>query len=325
MPTRLLAGVLALGLVAACSHSAVSPKAPGAAARARATTDPLTGLPAHAAGPVIAVKIDNAQLARPFQRGLRQAAVIYQELVEGGSTRLMAIFESGSAKQEVGPIRSARQSDLAVLRAYGRPAFAFSGANPGVTALVAGAVRDKQVLDASYDALPGSYRLGERRADARNFFAVPSVLAKRRPGSLPQDIGLRFAAAVPAGPVTTTMAAAFSPTSTVRVRYDATSGRYVLSQDGRVLPIACANVVVQVVRTGASRFHDVHGENSPLTVSTGSGRAVVLRDGKQVEGRWSRAGLGATHLLNAAGQDVALKPGPTWIMLLPVSGTITFG
>lgn len=332
MRTRLLAGVLAFGLAAACSHSAtsrkvaVTPAGASAAAPARGgPADPLTGLALRAPGPIVAVKIDNAVLARPYQRGLRQAAVVYQELVEGGSTRFMAIFESGSATQEVGPIRSARQSDLAVLRAYGHPAFAFSGANPGVSALVARAAHAKQVLDASYDALPGSYRLAEQRRDARNFFAVPSVLGKRRPGSGPQDIGLRFGAAVPAGPATATMSASFSRTSQVQVRYDASSGRYLLSQGGRVLPISCANVVVQMVRTSASRFHDVHGEVSPLTVSTGSGRSVVLRDGKRVEGRWSRTGLGATHFLDAAGHDVALKPGPTWVMLLPSSGGTAFG
>lgn len=285
--------------------------------------DPLTGGTVQP-GPVVAVKVDNAVLARPYQRGLSQAAVVYQELVEGGSTRFMALFESLSASREVGPIRSARESDLDVLRAFGKPALAFSGAQPGVFALVRQAARAGRVIDASYDSAPGLYRLGERRRDARNFFAVPSRIGQRRGGSSPRDVGLRFGPAVP-GTVTTSAAASFSPQATVRVRYDASSGTYTLSQGSRVIPFHPENVVVQVVTTQRSRFHDVNGMNTPLTITTGAGRAVVLRDGQRYDGTWRRAGYGATRYLSSAGTDVALRPGRTWVMLLPKAGSLSFG
>src|SRR5437879_2203089 len=48
--------------------------------------DPLTGLAPRSTAPLVAVKVDNAVLARPFQAGLGRAALVYEELVEGGST-----------------------------------------------------------------------------------------------------------------------------------------------------------------------------------------------------------------------------------------------
>jgi hypothetical protein len=287
------------------------------------TGDPLTGM-ALSHGPVVAVKIDNAPLARPYQRGLRQGAIVYQELVEGGLTRLMVVFESSGATSEVGPVRSGRETDIDILREYRRPALAFSGAQPGVFALIRAAASRGWLINASYNAATSQYRLGERRRDARNFFVVPSSMGRARGGGQPQDIGLRFGTRF-AGVPTTTARAVFSPTSVVKVRYNPATGRYVITQGGRTVPVSPANIIVQYVSAHPSRFHDVHGMNTPLTISTGGGRSYVLRDGLRVNGTWKRSGYGATHFRDTRGHDVLLKPGPTWVFLLPRSGAISFG
>jgi hypothetical protein len=285
--------------------------------------DPLTGL-ALVRGPVVAVKVDNAPLARPYQRGMRQAAVVYQELVEGGLTRFMAVFESTQATSEVGPVRSGRESDIDILRVYAKPPLAFSGAQPGVLALIRGAARAGYLIDASYDTAPYLFRLGERRRDARNFFVVPSRVGQSRGGGDPRDIGFRFGPE-PGGVPVTVATAAFSPQSRMRVRFDAAKGRWVISQNGRVVPVSPANVIVQEVRTKPSRFHDVHHMNTPLTISTGTGTAFVLRDGKRFAGTWRRSAYGPTRFVDAAGKDILLSTGPTWVFLLPRSGSISFG
>jgi hypothetical protein len=279
--------------------------------------NPLTGL-APVPGPVVAIKVDNGGLARPYQRGLTQAAIVYQELVEGGSTRFMAVFESASATSEVGPIRSARESDVDILRAFGTPALAFSGANHGVLAILAAAARNHYLSDASYNAVPSLYRLGERRRDARNFFAVPARLGQRVRASQPRDIGWRFGA-LGTGIPTRKASVPFSTSNSVQVVYDATKGTWKLSQAGRAIPVAPANVIIQLVKTRPSRFSDVHGMNTPFTVSTGTGKVVVLRDGQRISGTWTRTGYGRTRLVDAAGKDILLKPGATWVMLQPNS------
>lgn len=333
-----LALLLAAVLLSACSGGGDKKAAPTPSPTASPTPSPtlatpvvvakdwLTGTAPRRTAPLVAIKVDNAGLAWPYQRGLRQAALVYQELVEGGSTRLLAVLESDVAGGvEVGPVRSVRESDIELLRQYGGISVGFSGGNTGVKAIFHRAANAHQVVDASYDAIPAAYRLGERRKDARNFFTTPQSLAGRRPGVGPRDIGLRFGPALAGGLPATTAAATFSPRSTLRLRYDAAHGIYVLYQSGDVLPVAPVNVLVQYVRTRASGFRDVTGQATPYTVSTGSGKAVLLRDGQRWIGTWTRSGFGATHFRDRAGHDLLLKPGPTWVVLLPTSGGLSLG
>ena len=77
-------------------------------------------------GQLLAVKIDDTNMAHP-QIGLEDAEIVFIEQVEGGLTRLAAIF-STVIPQRVGPVRSARISDIDVLSQFGRVAFAYSGA-----------------------------------------------------------------------------------------------------------------------------------------------------------------------------------------------------
>ena len=340
MKPRTAAALITLLAVTACSgggdkKAAPSPSptpSPTPSATPSATSSPtpapadlLTGLSPRRTAPVVAVKVDNSVLARPYQRGLREAAVVYQELVEGGSTRLLAVLESDAAADvEVGPIRSVRESDIDLLREYGGIAVGFSGGNTGVKATFAAAARKGYVIDASYDAIPPAYRLGEQRRDARNFFTTPGKLSSRRPGAGPKDIGLRFGAAASGGTATATATASFSMMSSLRARYEAASGTWVLSQAGSVIPVAPANVVVQYVTIQASRYKDVKGNPTPFTVTQGTGKAVVLRDGKRFEGTWKRDGFGATRFVGADGRDLALKAGPTWVLLLPRTGSVAF-
>ena len=76
--------------------------------------------------PVLAVKIDNTRNAQP-QAGVELADLVYVEEVEYGMTRLAAIFSS-TIPARIGPVRSARITDIDLLAQYGSPAFAFSGA-----------------------------------------------------------------------------------------------------------------------------------------------------------------------------------------------------
>ena len=88
---------------------------------------PLTGVPGKVSRPALAVKIDNHPNARP-QSGLNEADLVYEELVEGGITRFVAVFHSTDAPT-VGPVRSGRTSDLAILANLNRALFGASGGN----------------------------------------------------------------------------------------------------------------------------------------------------------------------------------------------------
>src|SRR3981081_4320814 len=87
---------------------------------------PFTGERVPSLNRVLAVKFDNIVFARPHT-GLSHADIVYVLPVEGGLSRFMAIFSS-AYPPVIGPVRSAREDDLQMLRQFGRPAFAYSGA-----------------------------------------------------------------------------------------------------------------------------------------------------------------------------------------------------
>jgi hypothetical protein len=298
---------------------------PVAAVRPRPAKNPLTAL-APRKVPLVVIKVDNASTARPFQRGINHAAVVYQELVESGLTRFAAVYD-GSWSGEVGPIRSARETDIALLAQYGRVTLAFSGANAGVMHTVLAAARKNILIDASHEHFPGLYREGQRRRDSYNFFSTPNKLRAARPGVKAKDVGFHFAPLrKKAGRSAKAATIRFSMRSSVVVRYNKRTGRYSVYQDGHLMPgVAPANVIVQRVRIKGSRYVDVLGSPTPYTVTTGRGSAVLFRDGRLVTATWRRLTIKTgTRFLDDKGRDVPMKPGPTWILLQPKGQPLTW-
>lgn len=303
------------------SPSQSSSPAPSPSATLAASANPLTGAGPRPSGPVMAIKVDNAPSARPLQQGLSKASIVYQELVEGGATRYMAMFV-GRGDFLVGPCRSARLTDLQILAPYGRVILGFSGANRHVLA----AVRSADVVDVSQYEHPGAFETHGRRPEAWNFFTSPSKLEAvgGAHASGVRDIGLRF------GPVNGGRRARagevwFNSYSHASFAWDAGRHGWRLSQDGRPMNLADgtsvvpANIVVQFVRVTTGAYHDVLGNYSPDSHTIGRGAAYVFRDGRMVKATWSRPSKASpTHLLEAAGSDVLLRPGQTWFMLVPV-------
>lgn len=144
---------------------------------------PLTGLPDAKAGgpahPAIVVKIDNSPDARP-QAGINEADIVYEVLVEG-ITRYALVFHSNLI-DPVGPVRSARSSDINLVANLSTPLFSWSGANGGVIGEVAAAARKGILIDASYDAAePAYYRSGDRRAPHNLYVSLPQLLELKGP------------------------------------------------------------------------------------------------------------------------------------------------
>lgn len=326
--------VLFAALLAACGGSDAAPQAAPSESASPAEppappppppppppVNPLTGVEPQPTSPVITLKIDNGVLARPFHRGLERATVMYQELAEGGATRFLAVY-ADPVDTEVGPIRSARESDLELIGQYGKVVFGFSGANGGVLEAVAEARNVGAVLDVSQERSPELFRRAEKRRDAFNFYTVPARLGVAIAGGVPaRDIGMRFGplpetvgAPAPAGRVV------FSKLSTVGVRWDPAVSRWKIAQDGTEMPaVAPATVIVQQVQVPLTGFTDSVGNRTPYSVTVGQGPVTVLRDGKRIDGTWMRADrAGGTRFVDAAGADIPLAlGGPTWVLLAP--------
>jgi hypothetical protein len=290
----------------------------------------LNGL-APAKGPIVVIKVDNATSARPLQKGFAGAPVVYQEVIEGEATRFAAVFVGGGSP-EVGPIRSARDTDIELLAEYGPVILGFSGAN----AHVLQHVDASPLIGIPEERYGGAYTWRGRRAEANNFYTSTSRLiaaAKHRHHAVGvRDVGFRFGPPLLGGTaVSGDITVRFNSASYVTFRYDARRHGFDLTQNGRTMRladgnlIAPQNIIVQFVPVVPGKYHDVLGNNSPDTHSIGSGRTVVFRDGRRYDGRWRRTSrLTGTHFLTPGGHDIRLRPGgQTWVLLVPTNGRIT--
>jgi hypothetical protein len=290
---------------------------------------PLTGLPvtdpAVLSRPTMLVKINNADggdcstRSRP-QIGLDQADIVIEELVEGGITRFMAAFQS-TIPETVGPVRSARSSDVDLLQTFNDPLFAWSGNNGNVGAEL-DSIHDRFVaVGHSTSAGSNFYRdnAGGRCAPG-NLFVHPSDLydfAKDQ-GQAAQPVfqyrgdGEAIPATAPAVAgvkLNTALDAAFVWNAQTNSwdRYQKRT-KHVAGND---TPISPQNVVILDIDYKGSTT-----AGSPEAVSVGSGPAHVYMGGKVVDGTWKKdSPQGPWVLTDAAGAPLKLTPGKTWLQL----------
>lgn len=280
---------------------------------------PFTGERVKKLRTVLAVKIDNIVLARP-QTGLTQADIVYVLPVEGGLSRFMAIFSSHTPPV-IGPVRSARQDDLQLLHQFGRPAFAWSGAQPELV----GVVERARIADL-YANLVGGYYRDNRRIAPYNLYAHTRQLlaeAKAKGASKAHDIGFRFGRA-PAGGRARASASVSYPAAWFRFTWSHSKGRWLVWMDGQPAAstegpqLSAATVVIQRTVVSTSPFLEWPGIRPPFARSIGSGPALVLRDGQAYHAHWSRPrARDGTTFTTDSGQPMTFARGPVWIVLAP--------
>lgn len=325
MHGRALAGLLGTVLaVGACGGPA--PEDDQAAPTTEGPThSPFTGLPLDRPAPerpALIVKVDNTARARP-QLGLGAADLVVEEPVEGGLTRL-ALFFYLQLPDEVGPVRSLRTSDIAIVAPTG-----------GVLVASGGAAKAKQVVaDAGVRmALPGADASGFYRAADRvapyNLMLRPNMLVEDYPAQPAPEpyFSWDLASTEPTGgDPATTVAVRFSARHTTRWSF--TDGRGWLREpdlsatgDG----FAAQNVLVLRVRTEDAGYRDPAGNPVPEVVLTGDGDALLLHEGQAIAARWSKdAAEDPIELLDDAARPLLLPPGHTWVELVPERGSVTW-
>ncbi|MFF3884426.1 DUF3048 domain-containing protein [Streptomyces sp. NPDC001914] len=267
------------------------------------------------AGPVLAVKIDNAPDARP-QTGLDAADVVYAEQVEGGLSRLMAVFAS-TLPDAVGPVRSARESDLELLRQFHEPTLAFSGAQHKLLPLINDAPLDPEPAG----KVPDAWYRGSGKAAPHNLYLRPRRLMDSAPGDTALTTGFHFGAAPPGGTPETSRTVRF-PSARFTFTWSAERGRWLVAMDGTPTvttdgrTVAPATVVIQYVKVRTSKYHDFLGNNTPFTESVGSGTAQVLRDGRAFDANWTRPeAADGTRFTTPDGAPMNFAPGQVWVVL----------
>ncbi|MBD0418292.1 DUF3048 domain-containing protein [Streptomyces sp. TRM S81-3] len=312
----LVAAVVSVSLAAGCTGGPAPGDGHGdGRGRQRAESPGTSDVPpASPAAPVLAVKIDNVPAARP-QTGLDAADVVYVEPVEGGLSRLMAVYAT-RLPERVGPVRSARESDLELLRQFHRPTLAFSGAQSRLLPLI-----DAAPLRAETPGrTPGAYVRDGGRPVPHNLYVHPGRLLPSAPGPSALTTGFRRGEAPTGGRDEASRTVRY-PAASFTFTWSAAAGRWLVGMDGRPAVtaegrrLAPATVVVQYVRMRESGFHDSLGSPTPYVESVGSGRAEVLRDGRAHDVTWRRGSAAQGTAFTAAdGTPVNVADGQVWVV-----------
>jgi hypothetical protein len=292
------------------------------------TTSPFSGREGGVGTPVMVVKLDNTPSAQPH-RGLVEADIVYVEPVEWGLTRLAAVF-STDMPGTVGPVRSARVSDIELFAPLGDIAFVYSGAQRRLQPKLAAAGWTQVSQDVNS---PGfSRERGTGRYAPYNLMADPQeILATSGATSASQDIGFVFDEQPPDGGKQATRVTARWPSMSVQFRWNAKKDLYDVWMNGRQARDTdepgvqrASSVIVQYVKEVDSGFGDKFGGRTPLTVLTGSGKGVLLRDGVAQNITWEKASSGdPTAYYDLDGNPVVLDPGQVWILLKDKTSKVT--
>jgi hypothetical protein len=267
---------------------------------------------------MLAVKIDDTNAAHP-QIGVEDADVVYVEQVEAGLTRLAAVYTS-KLPPLIGPIRSARISDLELLAQFGRVGFAYSGAQSKMRPVIEAA--NLENLSAERNP-PSIYGKDPNRPGPVDMILKPDLLLERA-NSNPKikidspTISVFPFGKAPKGETSTANAKVKWPSAKYELRWDSLAEKWLiyfnekpnLAASGEHLFADTA--IIQIVSITPSIYGDKFGEITPFSKTTGTGKAVMLRDGFSYQISWQRD----TETAN-------FKPGRTWIFLTDQAPVLT--
>ena len=268
----------------------------------------------------VAIKVENSSAARP-QSGLEDAEVVYEEIVEGGITRFMAIYHCTDSGK-VGPVRSARFDDPKIAKPFTR-VLAFSGGN----AIVERELNDRNMIPlqendagaALYRVPPGVLEIHNLYSDTKKLRKLSAVKKARGPKQGVFEFGPLPASAKRARRV----ALNFTASNTIEYRWKGGSWkRYEAGssfQSATGGQIAVPNVLIQKVNVSNSpRITDSAGNPSPDIQLHGKGKALLFRDGKVVSGTWEIEREGAPAVFTTKdGEPFTFATGPIWVELVP--------
>lgn len=298
-----------------------------------ANINPLTGLavddPAVLRRRPLLVRIGNDAGARTSQAGLNSADVVYEEITEWWVTRFTAIFLS-ETPQTVAPIRSARLINVQLGPQY-QGALAHSGGSDGVRWEISQAPVVN--LDEYYTPLPYYYRPNE---GWQTRLAIDTEAAREYMESQGTEApvslhGFLFSETVDAGEDVENIFVPYPRATTfTQWRYIPASGKYLrfaadqpLTDANGLGQVAADNVIIYFAEHQETDIvEDSNGATSIRILVNGTGPAWFFRDGKLNKGYWQTDGSRTPYFMVEDGSPYYLKPGNTWVQVVPIYFTI---
>lgn len=328
---RLVVAPLAILLLASCAVKS-EPVGQASASPSQSVAPTYNSLSGRVGtdGPVLVVKIDDTTQAHP-QIGLDDADVVYIEQVEGGLTRLAAIFSS-VIPERIGPVRSARISDIDLLAQYGHVAFSYSGAQSKMLPVIAAA--NLENLGAQRESQEIYVRDSTRNAPVNLILKANLLMAKLLADGTSieksRNVGWAFGAKPAIGKIVTSVTMRW-PANSYSATWSTEENRWLLfhSQEPDMAAsgkqLGPTTLVIQKVSITPSIYKDKFGGVTPFSATIGSGTGYILRDDEVIPALWSRpsAAQGTTWSL-VGGTPIAFAPGQIWVALVDNEPQFTF-
>ena len=270
---------------------------------------------------VMAVKIDNHRNARP-QSAIQEAEAVFELLVEGGLTRFLALFHSVDSSY-VGPIRSARSTEVALLPSLGAT-LQVSIRNPKVLA-------QAKVLgvDLFTQTRATTFSIDTRTAPHNLYGDTIAMRDYANDRGYPDDppppmfvFGEPSTPDAPAGRITLSWSGGnvihWEYREERYLRFKGSSPHNWVDREGSSEQIAFDTLLVLVM--------DRHTSISNPSFNTlGAGRALLFYDGMVVDGTWSRSEIDEPFLLTTGdGESMVVPPGRIWISVFPSIRTVSW-
>jgi hypothetical protein len=314
-------------VTAACSSSGSSGSTPASVSGSKAPAKcPLSGVKPTSKSlltrPALAVKVENNPDAYPLS-GIDKAEIVNEELVEGGLTRFMAIFDCTDA-DPVGPVRSSREIDPAIMEPTTRILGA-AGGNAQVRKVL-----DKYHVDLIDEPHAGTAMFRRSRpgySTEHTLYANTAKLRKlgEKKWKNPPPQGLYSFGPPPKGKFKKATHISLNFSQAEKIQYTYRGGKYLRSDYGSPLTmesgkqIAPNNVLIEEHTYDLSKITDIAGVHSTsIKDPTGKGTAVLFRDGRVYKGTWQRPSISAPVKFKlASGKEMTLHTGKTFIELLP--------
>lgn len=289
---------------------------------------PLRGTPADAAAlqhPSLAVKIDNHEDARP-QIALNRSDIVFEELVEGGLTRYLAVWHS-DVPDSVGPVRSIRPMDPAIASPFGG-VIAYSGGQQYFVDLMKATSLVNLVFD---EDDTGLFERADDRPGPHDVILDATEAISRNASLAPPPVQFAYGSADPmaapalAAASTHHLELAFSEGESRSWDWDPAASAWLRSQQGEP-DLEASGERVRATNVVTLRVAiDWPFEEVPLTVMAGSGEAWVSVAGRTAHGTWSKDAEASPIVLTADdGSVLRLAPGNTWVELVPNEGSVAF-
>ena len=290
------------------------------AAPATAEIAPLTGVSVPAGSsprPSLAVKIDNHSAARP-QVAIDRTDLVFEELVEGGITRYVALWQS-TIPDQVGPVRSIRPMDPDIIAPFGG-IVAFSGGQQRFVDAMNATGQISAIFD--YDTT-GLFSRSTATAAPHNVILAATEFANRNVTVAPPAQQYAYAAtldgasAVVDGTPISVINTRFSDSSARSWTWSTDAGAYLRAQDGAP-DLSVDGAQLKATNVVVLRVNVTVNQSIPKTELIASGEASISTGGKTLTATWSKDSQTAPiRLIDGNGVTIRLAPGNTWFQLVP--------